>query len=732
MSDLRTGFFQECDDLLESLSEGLTALEDDNATDDTINAMFRAVHSIKGGAGAFALDHLVEFSHAFENLLDDMRSGKREASPAVVALMFSSSDHLNHLVDQYRADQEPDPAAGHSILGDLRLLNGHDEEADALSAEADAALANSFAPITLEIGGLVPDASAAPEADATQDNLVNIRFQASSEVFRTGNDPALLFRALTKLGTLTVAVDDTPLPPLSELDWHASFLSWELQLELGHGADLTDIHDVFEFVEGIADIEISTSQPSPPPLPDLPAPDLPTREAAVTVNATAPASAAPTTPPPKKTPKTAAAKTPAAQARKPKGTAASSRQTIRVELHKVDRLINLVGELVISEAMLRQSMSELEIHSHGSIDNAMAQLKQLSGILQESVMTIRAQPVRGLFQRMSRIAREVGRETEKDLKVVTNGDSVELDKIVTERLVEPLTHMIRNSVDHGLETREGRAKSGKPERGTITLSAEHRSGRVIITLSDDGGGIDRIKVRQVAESKGLVAPEDDLTDSDVDNLLFMPGFSTNAEVSKLSGRGVGMDVVRSEVHALGGRVTLQSKPGRGTAAIISLPLTLAVLDGMLVRVAEETVVVPTAVLRETYRAEGAEIHDLGESDRVLAAHGALIPIIDLGASLGFRNTPSDISSGSLLLIESNDGRQSALVVDEIFGQREVVIKGLEQNFRQVPGIAAATILGDGNIALIVDTDQLLDPAPHWQVNSPARDAIQQAGASTHA
>ena len=726
MSDLRTGFFQECDDLLETLAEGLSALEESGPDDEVVNAMFRAVHSIKGGAGAFALDHLVEFSHAFENLLDDMRAGKQEVTQPVMSLLFASGDHLNHLVDQYREEIEPDPASGHSILGDLRLLTGEDGSSETQS-EIEAVLADSFAPITLDLGDAAPLAFAPHIGAGNDDSGFQIRFKAQAELYRTGNDPALLFRALGELGQLDIRIDDDAVPPLEQLDLEKALLSWELDLAPNPGTGEAEIREVFEFVEGLAEIAITPRQQDMTEVDIAPIPSL--EENAPVAKTDAPAQA-PDVPGPGKE-----GKKPTSKSGQPAKAGASrssaARQTIRVELQKVDRLINLVGELVISEAMLRQSMSELELSSHNAIDDAMAQLKQLSGILQESVMTIRAQPVRGLFQRMSRIAREAGRETGKELKVVTVGDSTELDKIVTERLVEPLTHMIRNAVDHGLEPLETRTSAGKPARGTITLSAEHRSGRVVITLSDDGGGIDRARVRAVAEEKGLISPEDDLVDSDVDNLLFMPGFSTNSEVSTLSGRGVGMDVVRSEVMSLGGRVSLQSSPGVGTSAIISLPLTLAVLDGMLVSVADETVVVPTAVLRETYRVQGADIHEFGEADRVLRAHDALIPLIDLGSALGFRAPPPDISNGSVLLIETNEGRQTALVVDEIFGQREVVIKGLEQNFRQIPGIAAATILGDGNIALIVDTDQLIDPAKTRAISPPPREGHPHTGAAAH-
>ncbi|MCA0872273.1 chemotaxis protein CheA [Seohaeicola saemankumensis] len=729
MSDLRDSFFQECDDLMEVLNDGLTALDEGDCDPETINAMFRSVHSIKGGAGAFGLDALVGFSHAMENLLDDVRSGAVTPNAQVTSLLFVASDHLSDLIDHDREGTTADMSRAEAILNDLRNLSTAPAPAapGELSAEEQEAAA-AFQPLVLDLGlDLGPDIGADPGADPDpaltpaptpgphpgldadlpdlgpfrDDGAARpmvITFSASEDLYRTGNDPALLFRALKALGDLTVTADDSQLPPLAELDAATSYLTWRLQLDPAEGVTPDTVEGVFEFVDGICTYDISDAPPVICEPPAAASPDAQPPAAAQ------PAPDTPAAPPP-------AADGPASSGASSSRSSASSRSTIRVELHKVDRLINLVGELVIGEAMLRQSMSEQGLTSHGEVDVAMGQLRQLSGFLQESVMTIRAQPVRGLFHRISRIAREAGREAGKSLKLVTVGEATELDKTVTERLTEPLTHMVRNAVDHGLERPENRIEAGKPERGTITLSAAHRSGRVLITLSDDGGGIDRARVRRVAEEKGLISPDDDLSDSDIDNLLFLPGFSTNAEVSKLSGRGVGMDVVRSEINALGGRVSLQSQPGEGTTVTISLPLTLAVLEGMIVTVAGETMVVPTSALRETFRTDEAAIHDFGADARVLAVHDGYVPIVDLGAALGFREEPDTITRQSLLLIENETGERTALIVDAIQGQHEVVIKGLEQNYHQVPGIAAATILGDGNIALIVDTDQLMSSQP---------------------
>ncbi len=709
MNDLNQMFFQECDDLLEQLSSGLNDLEAGAGDEETVNSMFRAVHSMKGGAGAFGLDQLVSFAHAFENVLDDIRSQRLVVGDNVVNLLLTASDHLADLVEAASQGTELPPEQGASILSDLKHVsnaaNGTSGDAQEAVEEVDEA---DFQPTFFAIDGDLPslDDMAAPESDAP----VTIRFKASQQLFANGHDPAILFLSLETLGKLEVAADLSALTPLRESPWSEPALSWTLTFTADDSVDEAAIREVFEFVEGLCELEITAAATGPGGLPPLPAPsDIqlpPDAMAQDTVTPAAVALSAGDAPAPDQSDAVAPATSAPPAASRP---ASSRTSTIRVDLDRVDRLINLVGELVIAEAMLRQSMDEMPSSANSGVDEAMSQLKTLSGAIQESVMAIRAQPVRSLFQRMSRIVRETAREAGKSARLVTVGDATEVDKTVTERLVEPLTHMIRNAIDHGLETPEARRNAGKDERGTVTLEASHRSGRVVIVIKDDGAGINREKVRQIAIDKGLIRPEDDLSDGDIDNLLFRPGFSTAGEISNLSGRGVGMDVVRNEIQSLGGRVSLQSLPGRGTSVTVSLPLTLAVLEGMVVKVADQSLIVPTLPLREMLQPGQAKVHTLCDGDNVLALNGEMVPIKDLGAALGFRSTPMCLGSQSLLLIEGESGHRYALAVDGIAEQREVVIKGLEQNYQKIPGIAAATILGDGKIALIVDTDQMIAP-----------------------
>ncbi|MDP9096095.1 MAG: chemotaxis protein CheA, partial [Pseudomonadota bacterium] len=386
--------------------------------------------------------------------------------------------------------------------------------------------------------------------------------------------------------------------------------------------------------------------------------------------------------------------------------------TIRVDLDRVDRLIDLVGELVINQAMLAQRVLESGVARSSKVALGLDELEQLTREIQDSVMAIRAQPVKAVFQRLHRLAREVAASTGKEVRLVTEGEGTEVDNTVIERLGDPLTHLIRNAIDHGIETPERRVAAGKPVEGTLRVAALHRSGRIVIDVTDDGNGIDRARVLASAIDKGLVPPDVALSDEEIDHLIFTPGFSTAATVSDVSGRGVGMDVVRRSIQALGGRIAIASTPGRGSTFTLSLPLTLAVLDGMVVGVAEHHFVVPLTTIIETFQPSAVRVHRLCDGLDVVSIRGSFVPVIDVGVALGFRDVSALAAGAVALLVESEDGRRAALVVDVIHGQRQVVIKSLEANYRLVPGVAAATILGDGRVALILDIAALLaEPGP---------------------
>ncbi|KUF12816.1 chemotaxis protein CheA [Pseudoponticoccus marisrubri] len=683
---IRDTFFEECEELLEALVEGLAQMEE--APDDlqVVNAVFRAVHSIKGGAGAFALDRLVTFAHTFETVMDKVRDRDLSVDDRLMALFHRSGDMLSDLVAAARDETPLDPAAEGELIEALESYLGPASEEEEFSFDAVSLDLGGDTPASLPEIPLAKIADSAPDGAATgpaSEKTYRIRFTPTRALYENGHEPLLLFDALAELGTLCVLLDLSGLPSFDAFDPQDSCLDWTLLLTTAEPE--TALDEVFEFVEGLCTLEITTAPPPAPTEAELPTPDLP-QPAARPAPPAAESAAAP--PPPK----------PEARGPKP---------TLRVDLDRVDRLINTVGELIINQAMISQRIEELDLPTVAHLTNELEAYKLLARDIQEGVMAIRAQPVKPLFQRMSRIVREASDATGKKARLVTVGDSTEVDKTVIERLADPLTHMIRNAVDHGLEHPERRLERGKEAQGTIRLSASHRSGSVFIEIADDGAGLDRAAILRKAREKGLVAPEVELTNPEIDNLLFLPGFSTANQVSNLSGRGVGMDVVKNAVQALGGRISITSIPEKGTTFTIVLPLTLAVMDGFVISVAKETMVVPIASILETIRPNARDTHVIGTSSEVVKIRGSYVPIVDVAANLGLDAGDADRGGSILLLVSTETQGLTALRVTGIHDQRQVVIKSLESNYAAIPGVSAATILGDGKIALILDPDELI-------------------------
>ncbi|WP_036636791.1 chemotaxis protein CheA [Paenirhodobacter enshiensis] len=695
MAEIREGFFAECEELLESLQDGLQTLSESAAPDaEAVNVTFRAVHSIKGGAGAFGLDTLVGFAHRYESVLDLLRSGKLDLDPALMRLLFRAADLLQ---DHVRAAHEDDPTVPE---GSADCLEALDALAGADPAEPEPEVTD-FQPLVLSFGdfGSEESSAALPSfmvLDSTSLADWEVRFHPRTELYRSANEPLYLLRTLTDLGA-TEIVCDGDIPPLEDLTEDSAEICWRIVMP-GHLSE-TEIREVFDFVDGLCDLtiaplplaEVEENSEPPAPWPPVPAPP-PTGEQ------TKDAPPAPAGPKPESAP----GEPP--PAREAHGEAAA---TVRVNLDRIDRLVNLVGELVITQAMLAQSVAEAGLQPNASLRSGLDSFTLLTREIQDSVMMIRAQPVKPLFQRMARIVREAAAATGKDVQLRPLGETTEVDKTVIERLSDPLTHMIRNAVDHGIEPPEKRIEAGKTRTGTITLSARHRAGRLEIELSDDGGGINRKRVLETAIARGLVPADAPLGDAEIDNLLFLPGFSTAKSVSALSGRGVGMDVVRSAIHALGGRVAIRSEFGKGTVFTISLPLTLAVLDGMVISVAGETLVVPLSSILETAAMRPDDVRTVAGSTPVLQLRGSFVPLCDLGAEMGYHAQRPVVRDGTVLVTALENGNRAALIVDEIVEQRQVVIKGLGDSYGRIPGVAAATILGDGRIALILDPADLV-------------------------
>ena len=717
MEEIRASFFIECEELLEATQDGLQQLDDGCADSETINVVFRAVHSIKGGAGAFGLKSLVRFAHTYETTLEAVRNGSLDADSGLINLFFRATDHLSDLVRAARDDDEAPLPMGDTIILELESHLGKDDADEEPEPDID------FQPL-----GLSLDLDLGEETETVDAKPVFlVAFSPEADMFESGNDVYPILGALAALGDAKVHCDTSRLPELAALTPETPYLSW--QVELTAEVDEAEISSLFEFVDGLCQFSITRIgeredgvAPSPQvELEQLEVPDTSTDEKK---GAEASVSNAPNGPEqvaqePKKS---EAERKEAPAERSPSGGQTAAKSVVRVDLDRIERLVNLVGELVINQAMLAQSLQSAGLSPHSDAMNGLEEFQRLTRDIQDSVMMIRAQPVKSLFQRMSRIVREASAGVGKDVRLVTEGENTEVDKTVIERLADPLTHMIRNAVDHGLESTEDRIAAGKSPGGTVRLTAAHRSGRVVIDVSDDGGGINRPRVQQIAIDKGLIPMDAVLTDAEIDNLLFLPGFSTASSVSDLSGRGVGMDVVRTSIQSLGGRISITSVPGQGTVFSISLPLTLAVLDGMVVEVAGETLVLPLNMVAETMSLSDETLSSIQPGLDVVRIRTGFVPLFDLGHLLGYRDKKDSYVDSVGLLISHEDGILGALIVDEIQDQRQVVIKGLDDSFYRAPGIAAATILGDGQIALILDPSDIISKAN--DVNPPAPQKLE--------
>ncbi|WP_299596158.1 chemotaxis protein CheA [uncultured Tateyamaria sp.] len=664
MAEIRASFFVECEELLEALQDGLQALDDGRHDEETIHVVFRAVHSIKGGAGAFGFEALVQFAHQFETALDSIRAGKARTTPGLLDVFFRASDHLSDLVRACRNDLDHPKSEAEAILRELNVqVSQASQEKDANDNECE--------PVEIESSDAVIG-----EDPSKHYVEYNIFFEPEPGFFETGHEVSDVINRLATLGEIKVQCDSSRLPALDQLIPDKTYLSWSLVLTTD--VDEAGVASHLEFAHGLCRMKIS-------------------------VRSQCQETGSGTTIRPRTDDQRTASPTP-------------SKSVVRVDIDRVERLANLVGELVINQSMLAQSLQTAGVSPHSDAMYGLEEFQRLTRDIQDSVMMIRAQPVKSLFQRMARIVREASASVSKDVRLVTVGEATEVDKTVIEQLVEPLTHMIRNAVDHGLEPSDVRLAHNKPARGEIRLSAAHRSGRVLIQISDDGQGIDRDKVLRTAVEKGLVAEDVAMTDAEIDTLLFLPGFSTAPDVSDLSGRGVGMDVVRTAIHRLGGRVTIGSTPNAGTTFSISLPLTLAVLDGMVIDVAGETLVLPLNTVSETLTLSDSLLEQIQPGHFVVRVRDGFVPLFDLGAALGYRPPCDTVNDRIAMLLMLEDESQVALLVDEVHDQRQVVIKGLDDSCCRPPGIAAATILGDGQVALILDpadivTNTIKSPAP---------------------
>ncbi len=708
MDDIQAIFFEECAEGLAAAEQGLSAMQAGDVSAGTIAAVFRAVHSIKGGAGAFGHVALTAFAHKFENLLDEVRAGRIDPTPATVGVMLSALDILSdHVGASQGSVPLPDDSA--SLAAIQAILDG-DHAAPAPAPEAPVAQPAAveaepdpfgFEPVAVSLDfDFDTPGDAGTTAEAPFEEAVwKVEFGPSRDAMSAGAEPILVIRELEDNGGRVIAVDCDTLPPLRDIDPEQAYLRWTIELP-GWTAEAR-INDAFDFVAPDSHIVITRVEPAiVEPEPVEARSDRLEDARALIEKVAAATAAAPTL--------TAVPSAPAPAAPTPTSAPGGDggSQTIRVDLVKLDMLLNLVGELVIRNSILSDRLSAKDQERV-----ELPELARLTREIQDNVMSLRAQPIKQAFSRVPRMLRDLMAETGKQVQLQTFGEMTEVDKGVIEKIGDPLTHLIRNAVDHGLESTEERLRAGKSPQGTIMLSAEQKGARIIVTVSDDGKGIDRARVRAKAIEKGIVPADAVLSDEEIDQLICAPGFSTATTISNISGRGVGMDVVRSNVEALGGRVEIASVPGKGTSFTLVLPLTLAILDGMVVRLAGQRFVLPLATVIEAIRPEPGQVSATTPGSEVIEIRGDYLPVRRLTQVFGLHaNEDRPIHESLVIIVESESAGRVGLLVDTIDDRREVVIKSLEQNLHPIRGLGGATILGDGSIALILDVEALVAPA----------------------
>ncbi|EOD1041742.1 chemotaxis protein CheA [Citrobacter farmeri] len=655
ISDFYQTFFDEADELLADMEQHLLDLVPEAPDSEQLNAIFRAAHSIKGGAGMFGFTILQETTHLMENLLDEARRGEMQLNTAIINLFLETKDIMQEQLDAYKSSEEPDAASFEYICTALRqlALEAKGETTPVVVANARLSVVDNTTP---------EEVVAAPEEKL---RIVLSRLKA--------NEVALLEEELGNLTTLSDVVKG------------ADSLAATLEGDIAED----DVVAVLCFVIEADQIAFEKVATATAPVVQSEAADL--------IAVEQPVVAVPAV-------KAIAGEPQTGRAEREKPARVSESTSIRVAVEKVDQLINLVGELVITQSMLAQRSNELDPVNHGDLITSMGQLQRNARDLQESVMSIRMMPMEYVFSRFPRLVRDLAGKLGKQVELTLVGSSTELDKSLIERIIDPLTHLVRNSLDHGIELPEKRMESGKNVVGNLILSAEHQGGNICIEVTDDGAGLNRERILAKALSQGMAVNEN-MTDDEVGMLIFAPGFSTAEQVTDVSGRGVGMDVVKRNIQEMGGHVEIQSKQGTGTTIRILLPLTLAILDGMSVRVADEVFILPLNAVMESLQPRDDDLHPLAGGERVLEVRGEYLPLVELWKVFEVEGAKTEATQGIVVILQSG-GRRYALLVDQLIGQHQVVVKNLESNYRKVPGISAATILGDGSVALIVDVSAL--------------------------
>ncbi|MGB6451905.1 MAG: chemotaxis protein CheA [Steroidobacteraceae bacterium] len=653
LAQFHDAFFEESFEALDAMEAALLELDVGAPDPESINTIFRVAHSIKGGSATFGFGDIASFTHSLETLLDELRANRLAVSETISNLLLKSVDVLR---DMLRAVQG-------------KLPNDAQRVAD-LQFDLELAIAQKGPPAPAKTQEVA--ASEIPEA------RFRIGFRPYAQFFARGNDAIRMFRELATLGRLEVRTDVLQLPAFAALDPQACFMAWAIELTGNTTAEA--IREVFDWATGESELEIQCLSA--------------TGEADVVPEAAAEAKA----------------DTGKADVHRKLDTPAiigiGDSGSIRVSVEKIDELMNTVGELVITQAMLSQLGRNLEGPTAEQFRSGLAQLERNMRELQESVMRVRMLPISFVFSRFPRMVRDLAQRLGKQIELKLTGEHTELDKTVLEKIGDPLVHLVRNSIDHGIEKPDARLAAGKAPAGVLHLDASHRGGNIAVEVSDDGNGLDKDRILAKARERGLIGAADVLTDEQIHELIFLPGFSTAEHTTDLSGRGVGMDVVRRNIKELGGKIDVRTERGRGSRFIITLPLTLAIVDGQSVCVGSETYIVPLTSIVESLQLKPESVNRLAGRGEVFVFRGHYLPVIRLHEIFGVEPRARELHEG-LVVVAEGDGCRVGLFVDDLLGQQQVVIKSLDTNYGHVDGVSGATILGDGSVALILDLAGLI-------------------------
>ncbi len=688
LSEFHGVFFEECFEGLDIMESGLLNL--DNGTDmEEINTIFRAAHSIKGGGASFGFMEISGFTHIMETLLDEMRDGRREVSRDGVDLLLKSVDILRCMVTAAQEDDETDQQQVNDIKQQLEnMLAGTETETPADNTSTDKVKEDTTANNNIE----------SAEASTTG---WKIHFKPHADTLKNGNEPARILCELQALGELQVVADISQIPDLNKIHSDTCYMAWDL--ELRGEIKKEEIEELFNWVADESELEITALEDNSN-TSDIKTENVTTVEENKSTKTAEIESVAQEIEKPK------AEKTDVEKSPKAKTSTNKESSSIRVSISKIDELINMVGELVITQSMLSQTGSQIAGGNHviqEKLQEGISQLERNTRELQESVLQIRMLPISFSFSRFPRLVRDLSGKMGKKIELKMVGENTEVDKTVLEKIGDPLVHLVRNSLDHGIETPEIRTAAGKPEVGTLELQAYHEGGDIIIKVIDDGAGLNRERIKIKAVEKGLVNEGEEISDDKIYNMIFQAGFSTAEQVTDVSGRGVGMDVVRRNIRDLGGNVSITSNDGAGSTVTIRLPLTLAILDGQLASIGDETYIISLVCIVESLQMQSEKISSITGQSEFYSLRDEYIPIIRVNQLFGMSKGHAELNNGLLIVVEA-DGQQVGLFVDELLGQQQVVIKSLETNFRQIQGISGATILGDGTVALIIDVPGLIN------------------------